>query len=51
MNRILPLVFALSVSTTPVLALGEGGCSLFNQNKSSHDESVEQIDSSDSSDR
>ena len=51
MNKILPLVFALSVSTAPVLAWGEGGCSLSNQNKASHDESVEQIDSSNSSDR
>ena len=51
MNNILPLVFALSFATSPVLALGEGGCSLSNKNKASQDETVEQVDSSDSSDR
>ncbi|WP_257473556.1 hypothetical protein [Prochlorococcus marinus] len=51
MNKILPLVFTLSVIAVPVLAWGEGGCSLSNQNKASHEDSVEQIDSSDSSDR
>ena len=50
MNKILPLVFALSVTTAPVLAWGEGGCSLSNQNKASQDETIEQVDSSDSSD-
>ena len=51
MNKILPLVCALSVTTAPVLAWGEGGCSLSNQNKASQNESVKQVDSSDSSDR
>ena len=51
MNKILPLVFAFSFSTTPVLAWGESGCSLSNKNKSSQDEVVEQVDSSDSTDR
>ncbi len=51
MNKILPLVFALSVTTAPVLAWGEGGCSLSNKNKASQDETVEQVDSSDSTDR
>jgi len=37
MNKILPLVFALSFATSPVLALCEGGCYLSNQNKASHD--------------
>ncbi len=50
MNKILTLVFALSVSTVPVLAWGEGGCSL-SKNKASQDETIEQVDSSDSSDR
>ena len=50
MNKILPLVCALSVTTAPVLAWGEGGCSLLNKNKASQDETVEQVDSSDSSD-
>ena len=48
MNKILPLVFALSFTTEPVLALSEGGCSLFKMNKASQDETVEQVDSSDS---
>ena len=51
MNKILPLILAFSFTTLPVLAWGEGGCSLSNQNKASQDETVEQVDSSDSSDR
>ena len=51
MNKILPLVFALHFTTAPVLAWGDGGCSLSNKNKASQDETVEQIDSSDSTDR
>ena len=51
MNKILPLVFAFSFSAAPVLAWGEGGCSLSNKNKVSQDEKVEQVDSSDSTDR
>ena len=51
MNKILPLVFAPSFTTAPVLAWGEGGCSLSNKNKASQDEMVEQVDSSDSTDR
>ena len=51
MNKILPLVFALFFMTAPVLAWGEGGCSLSNKNKASQDETVEQVDSSDSTDR
>ena len=51
MNKILPLVFALSFMITPVLALGEGGFSLSDKNKASHDETVEQVDSSNSTDR
>ena len=49
MNIILPLVLALSFTTAPVLALGEGGCSLSNKNKESQDETVEHIDSSSNS--
>ena len=51
MNKILPLILAFSFTTVPVLAWGKGGCSLSNQNKASQDETVEQVDSSDSSDR
>ena len=51
MFKILPLVWPLSVTTAPVLALGEGGCSLSNKNKASQVENIEQIDNSDSSDR
>ena len=51
MNKIIPLVFALSFTTAPVLAWGEGGCSLSNKNKASQNETVEQVDSSDSSDK
>tara|TARA_B100000579_G_scaffold34646_1_gene24225 strand:- start:574 stop:729 length:156 start_codon:yes stop_codon:yes gene_type:complete len=50
MNKILPLVFALSFTTAPVLALGVGGCSLSNKNNESQDETVEQVDSSNSTD-
>ena len=48
MNKILPLVFAFSFTIAPVFAWGEGGCSLSNQNKTNHDETVEQVDGSDS---
>ena len=51
MNIILPLILAFSFTKDPVLAWGEGGCSLSNQNKASQDETIELVDSSDSSDR
>ena len=51
MNKILNLVVAFSFATAPVLAWGEGGCSLSDKNKESQDETVEQIDSSDSTER
>ena len=51
MNKILPLILAFSFTTAPVLALGEGGCSVSNKNKASQNETIEQIDNSDSSDR
>ena len=51
MNKILPLVFALSFTTAPVLAWGEGGCSLFNKYKASQDETFDQVNSSDSTER
>ena len=46
MNKILPLVFALSFTTAPVLAWGEGGCSFSKKNKQSQDETIEQVESS-----
>ena len=51
MCKILPLVLSLSVTTAPVLAWGEGGCSLSNKNKASQIEAIKQIGNSDSSDR
>ena len=51
MNKILPLILAFSFTTAPVLAWGEGGCSLSNKNKGSQDETIKQVDSFDSSDR
>ena len=51
MRKILPLVLSLSVTTAPILAWGESGCSLSNKNKASQVETIEQIDISDSSDR
>ena len=51
MNKSLPLLFAVSVAAAPVLAWGEGGCSLSHKNKANQDETIEQVDSSDSSDR
>ena len=51
MNKIIPLIFAFSFSAAPVYAWGEGGCSLSNKNKASQDETVEKVDSSDSTDR
>ncbi|WP_257473369.1 hypothetical protein [Prochlorococcus marinus] len=49
MNKILPLVFALSVAVAPALAWGEGGCSLSKKNKANQNETIEQVDSSYSS--
>tara|TARA_B100001250_G_C19162322_1_gene512894 strand:- start:185 stop:340 length:156 start_codon:yes stop_codon:yes gene_type:complete len=49
--KILPLVLSLSVTTDPVLAFGEGGCSSSKKNTASQDETIEQLDNSDSSDR
>ena len=46
MNKILPLILAFSFTTAPVLAWGEGGCSLSNKNKASQDETIEQVESS-----
>ena len=51
MNKILPLVFAFCFTTAPILAWGEGVCSLSNKNKANKDEMVEKVDSSDSIDR
>ena len=51
MKKILHLVLALTFPTAPILAWSEGGCSLSNKNKASQDETVEQVDSSDSTDR
>ena len=51
MNKILPLVFAFPFTTAPVLLSGEGGCSLSNKNKASQEETLEQVDSSDSTDK
>ena len=51
MNKILTLVFGFSFTPAPVLAWGEGGCSLSNKNKASQDETIEQVNTSDSSDR
>ena len=51
MNKILPLVFAFAFKTAPVLAWGEDGCSLSNKNKAIQDESVKQVDNSDSTNR
>ena len=51
MNKILPLVFAFSFTTAPVLAWVEGGCSLSNKDKEIQDETAKQVDSSDSTDR
>ncbi len=49
MNKILPVVFALSVIAAPVLSWGEGGCSFSKKSKVSQDEAIEQVESSDSS--
>ncbi len=51
MDKILPLVFALSFKRAPFLVWDEGGCSLSNKDKSSQDGTVQQVDSSDSTAR
>tara|TARA_B100001250_G_scaffold400054_1_gene410152 strand:- start:693 stop:848 length:156 start_codon:yes stop_codon:yes gene_type:complete len=50
MQKILPLVFAVSVSSSSVLAWGEGGCSLSKKNKTSKEATTEKIEKSDYSD-
>ena len=49
MNKVIPLLFTLSIAKAPVLAFGEGVCSLFDKNNASQDETVERVGSSDSS--
>tara|TARA_Y100001968_G_C19106580_1_gene595178 strand:- start:244 stop:399 length:156 start_codon:yes stop_codon:yes gene_type:complete len=51
MNKDLPLVFALSFTTAPVLLSREGECSLSNKNNASKSETIQQVDFSDSSKR
>ncbi|WP_269625017.1 hypothetical protein [Prochlorococcus marinus] len=51
MNKILPLVFTISFTKAPALALSDGGCSLSNKDKASQDKTAEQVASSDSFDR
>ena len=51
MNKVVHLVFYLFFATAPALAFGEGGCSLSHKNKATQDETVEQLLSSDSTDR
>ena len=46
MNKILPLVSAISFKAAPVLAWGEGGCSFSKKNKQSRDEPIKQVESS-----
>ena len=46
MNKILPLVSAISFTAVPVLAWAEGGSSFSKKNKQSQDETIEQVDSS-----
>ena len=46
MNKILPVVFAISFTAAPVLAWDEGGCSFSMKNKQSQDETIEQVESS-----
>ena len=50
MNKILPLVSAISFTAAPVLAWAEGGSSFSKKNKESRDKTIEQLESSDSSD-
>ena len=50
MNKILSALFTLSVMVAPSFAWGEGGCSFSKKNKASQNETIEQVESSDSSD-
>ena len=49
-QRILPMVFALSISAAPVLAWGEGGC-FFSKNKEIKEVTTEPVENSYSSNR
>ena len=46
MNKILPLVSAISFKAAPVLARGEGVCFFSMKHKQSQDETIEQVESS-----
>ena len=43
MNKIFPVVFALSFMVSPALAWGEGGCSFSKKDKASQNETIEQV--------
>ena len=51
MNKTLTVICALSVMVPPVLAWGEGGCSFSKKDKASQDETIEQVENPDSSDK
>ena len=51
MNKILPVVFALSVTEAPVFACCEGGCSFSKKDNASQDETIKQVEDTDSSDK
>ena len=49
MNKLLPVVFALSITAAPVLAWGEGGCS--KKDKARQHETTEQVENTNASDK
>ena len=49
MQKIFPLVFALSLNIAPALAWGEGGCSFSKKHKSTTEATTEQVENSNSS--
>tara|TARA_Y100001968_G_scaffold117898_1_gene107342 strand:+ start:646 stop:801 length:156 start_codon:yes stop_codon:yes gene_type:complete len=46
MQKIIPLVFAFTITAAPVLAWGEGGCSFSKKNKESKELTKEQVENS-----
>ena len=49
MYKILPVIFALSFTVAPVLAWGEGECSFFKKNKAIEENTMEQVENADTS--
>ena len=46
MKKVLPFLFAFSITASPVLAWGESGCPFSKKNKANQEAKTEQVDKS-----